>query len=415
MVTEKICNKDIGKYDDGEIRVYGTWGMGGVGKTTLAQLVYNHERVKKDFQLRCWVHVSEKFQVKEIIRKIIEFIDKCGCTLTELSALQDTLQSKLRGNKFLIVLDDVWIEENEKDKWEELSKTLSCGALGSTIVMTTRSNITSRMMAKVGELQHEVECLSEEDSWLLFKKFAFAKGREGGDISEVEFIGKEIVEKCRGLPLAVKTLGSLMWSKRSTSDWQRVKGSNIWELQENKVLPALKLSYDNLAPYLKRCFAYCCLFPKGYDMEMAVVIPLWVSNGFIPPREGKDLYVIGEEIFNCLVWRSFFQVDKDFKYTFKMHDLMHDMALHVMRHDCLVIEPACKEAIIPNEVLHLSSSYPDEKFNFSSEDLEKFTSLRSIFMFEELAISYSCYMSKPQYKFSQIFNQQYLRVLYLAS
>ncbi|KAF5823763.1 putative virus X resistance protein-like, coiled-coil [Helianthus annuus] len=400
MVIRTICNKDIGKYENGEIRVYGIWGMGGLGKTTLAQLVYNHKRVDQYFDLRCWVYVSENFQVKEIIKGIITSIDKCECTLTHLDVLQESLQSKLREKKFLIVLDDVWAEENEKAKWEGLSGTLSCGAEGSIVVMTTRSERTSRMMAKVDELQHELGCLSEEDSWLLFKKHAFAQGRVGDDIRKLEPIGREIVVKCKGLPLAVKTLGSLMWSKSSSNDWQRVKDHNIWNLQENNVLPALKLSYDNLVPHLKRCFSYFCLFPKGYKLGKDELISLWVANGFIPPRGETDLYVIGEESFNCLVWKSLFQVD-DYD-TCKIHDLVHDMAQHVMRHDCLVIEPTCKEVRIPNEVLHLSLSCSGEKFILSSDDLGKLTSLRSMFMFGD----------GDEHFISQVFNHVYLRVLY---
>ncbi|KAJ0949882.1 putative virus X resistance protein-like, coiled-coil [Helianthus annuus] len=167
MVTRTICNKDIGKYDNGEILVYGIWGMGGLGKTTLAQLVYNHERVDQYFDLRCWVYVSQNFQ-------------------------------------------------NEEGKWKTLSGTLSCGAEGSIVVMTTRLETTCRMMAKAGELRHQLGCLSEENSWLLFKKHAFAQGRVGDDIRKLEPIGREIVVKCNGLPLAVKTLGSLMWSKSSS-------------------------------------------------------------------------------------------------------------------------------------------------------------------------------------------------------
>ncbi|KAJ0613160.1 putative virus X resistance protein-like, coiled-coil [Helianthus annuus] len=410
MVIRTICNKDIGKYENGEIRVYGIWGMGGLGKTTLAQLVYNHERVDQYFDLRCWVYASENFQVKEIIKGIITSIDKRECTLPHLDVLQQSLQSKLREKKFLIVLDDVWAEENEKEEWERLSGTLSCGAEGSIVVMTTRSERTSRMMAKVGELQHELGCLSEEKSWLLFKKHAFAQGRVGDDVHKLEPIGREIVVKCKGLPLAVKTLGSLMWSKSSSNEWQRVKDSNIWNLQENNVLPALKLSYDNLAPHLKRCFSYFCLFPKGHELRKDELILLWVANGFIPPREETDnLYVIGEEIFNCLIWKSLFQVEKGSKYVdgidrCKMHDLVHDMARHVMKHDCLVIEPACNEVKIPDEVLHLSSSCPDEKLILSSEDLGKLTSLRSIFMFGEGDEGCIC----------QLFNNVYVRVLHLA-
>ncbi|KAJ0735487.1 putative virus X resistance protein-like, coiled-coil [Helianthus annuus] len=402
MVIGNICNKDIGKHENGEVRVYGIWGMGGLGKTTLAQLVYNHETVNQYFDLKCWVYVSENFQVKEIMKKIIESIDKSGCTLTQLETLQESLQSKLRGRKFLIVLDDVWAEENEKAKWEELSKTLSCGAEESIVVMTTRSQTTTRMMAMVPELQHKLGCLSEEDAWLLFKKLAFARGRERGEISELEPIGRGIVKKCKGLPLAVKTLGSLMWSKSSTNYWQHVKDNNLWELEEIHVVPAiLKLSYDNLLPHLKRCFAYCCLFPKGYPMTKGELTMLWVANDFIPAKGGNDLYMLGEEIFNCLVWRSFFSVKANsWNDEYVMHDLMHDMARHVMGDDCLVIEPD-KEVIIPNGLLHLSSSCPE--FRFSPQDLKKLTSLRSVFMFGE------------DYKgnISQIFSHMHLRVLYL--
>ncbi|KAM0053639.1 putative P-loop containing nucleoside triphosphate hydrolase, leucine-rich repeat domain superfamily [Helianthus debilis subsp. tardiflorus] len=349
-----------------------------------------------------WISVSKKFKVKEIIKEIIESIDKRKCGLPQLDMLQESLQSKLRGNKFLIILDDVWIEDGEKTQWDQLSETLSCGAEGSIVVITTQSQTTCQMITKVPELEHELGCLSEEDSWLLFKKLAFAEGRKGDDISELEPIGREIVEKCEGLPLAVKTLGGLMWSKSSTSDWQRVKDNSIWELQENNNFPALKLCYDNLLPHVKRCFVCCCLFPKGYNMEKDVLIPLWMSNGLIPPRGEIDLYVLGEEILNCLVWKSFIFKTKELSGArYIIHDLIHDMARHVMRDDCLVIEPD-KRVVIPNEALHLSSSSPD--FQFSLEDLGKLASLRSIFMFGKM----------NEGSISQIFNHVYLRVLHLS-
>ncbi|KAK9050739.1 hypothetical protein SSX86_030289 [Deinandra increscens subsp. villosa] len=333
-ISEKICDKDIGKSgnDGDQIRVYGIWG----------------------------------------------------------------------GKKFLVVLDDVCIEDNEKPEWDILSDALSCGAEGSIVLMTTRSRRTSRIMAKVSELQHELGFLSKHHSWLLFEKLAFAPERESQDvdISELEPIGREIVEKCERLPLAIETLGSLMWLKKTRKDWEVVRDSTIWNVHENKVLPSLQLSYDNLLPYLKNCFAYCCLFPKGLDIEKNLVIQLWVVNGFIPPREQMDLYVLGEEIFNCLVWRSFFQVVKKNKY--KMHDLMHEMARYVMGHDCLVIDHAGTKIEMPDEVLHLSSSCPD--FLFSSQDLGKLRSLRSILMWKGIN-NESC--------ISQILNHMYLRVLYL--
>ncbi|MFS7939555.1 putative virus X resistance protein-like, coiled-coil [Helianthus anomalus] len=138
-VIETICDKDTGKPENGEIRVYGIWGMGGVGKSTLAQLVYNHRRMIQYFDLKCWVYVSEKFQAQEILKGIIESINECEFKLTRLCVLQKSYQNKLKGKKFLVVLDDVWIKDDEKAKWDELSKTLSCGAEESIVVMTTRS------------------------------------------------------------------------------------------------------------------------------------------------------------------------------------------------------------------------------------------------------------------------------------
>ncbi|KAD6454657.1 hypothetical protein E3N88_09363 [Mikania micrantha] len=351
MVIDKICDKDIQKYYFGKILVYGIWGMGGVGKTTLAQLVYNDERVNKYFDFKFWVYVSKKFQVKEIIKKIIELIcnkENDGAH-TQLEMLQEFLRSKLTGKMFLIVLDDVWIEDDEKTKWDELREILSCGKEGSIVVITTRSQVTTRMVTTFSNLQHELGFLSKDDSWLLFKHFAFAEGRvNGGDISELGPIGREIVEKCKGLPLAIKTLGSSMWSKTSASEWERVKRNTIWE--ENNILPALKLSYDNLVPYLKRCFAYCGLFPKGYKIEKDDMIQLWIVNSFVPPRGG---------------------VVK--KNRFYMHDLMHEMARHVSSDNYMSIVPGMDDVIIPDEALHLGSSFTE--FQFSTQDLGKPTSL----------------------------------------
>ncbi|KAJ9559297.1 hypothetical protein OSB04_013911 [Centaurea solstitialis] len=396
MITQKICNKDIARHHADDVRVYAIWGMGGVGKTTLAQLVYNHEKVATYFWLKCWVYVSAEFEIEKLTKGIIESIDGCRCELSQLDTMQVYLQKILFNKKFLIVFDDVWIDDWRK--WEVLSKPLSCGVKGSIVMVTTRSKEISRMVARVPESIHKVGCLSEEDSWSLFKKLAFGVGREGEeDIRELEPIGKEMVKKCKGLPLAVKALGNVMWSKNSAVEWQRVKESDLWGLQgdEVQILPALELSYHNLPLHMKRCFAYCCLFPKGNEMAKDLLIHLWVTNGFIPSDGIADLYIIGEQIFSSLCQRSFFEDGG----ICKMHDMMHDLAQYAMRHDCSIIRPG-KELIIPHEVLHLSSSCPE--FVLSVDDSEKLRSVRSILIFAH------------EYKgnVSQIFEHKYLRVLH---
>ncbi|KAJ9559302.1 hypothetical protein OSB04_013916 [Centaurea solstitialis] len=407
-VVEKLCSEDIIGDDIEGVWVYAIWGMGGMGKTTLAQLIYNHERVKAHFELRAWVYVSNEFQVMKLTRGILESLDKNNpCEIRQLDVMQVELQKKLEGKRFLIVLDDVWIEDKDMKKWEDLVKALTSGAKGSIVMVTTRNETTSGLMATVREFQNPLGCLSEEDSWSLFKKLAFALGSksEGEKISQLESIGKEVVKKCKGLPLAVKSLGGLMRSKRNAMEWRSVKDSYVWQLQEDGILPALKLSYDNLLPHMKRCFVYSCFFPKGYEMRKDSLIELWMANGFIPPREEADLYVIGDEIFYCLVSRSFLQdlQERDGDLFCKMHDLMHDLGRYLMKRDYFFTEPR-KNLITPNdvEILHFNSSCPD--VSFSDQDLKMLTSLRSLF------ISVDEYNGNM---ISQLYKHVYLRVLYL--
>ncbi|KAM4087764.1 hypothetical protein ACB094_07G020600 [Castanea mollissima] len=363
--------------DQDNLAIYAVWGMGGLGKTTLAQLVYNDVRVEKNFELRIWVCVSDDFQIIRLVRAIIESIDGKECKLSELDPLQQHLQEKLCGRRFLLVLDDVWNENHEE--WDCLKHMLTCGAKGSMLIVTTRNETIARMMATLHPI-HRMGCLSEDDSWSLFKGRAFGMGRVE-EKSELESIGKEIVKKCGGVPLAIKALGSLMSLKNRKSDWESVEKSQIWDLPigNNSILLALKLSYHHLPPHLRQCFAFCCVFPKGHDLEMNKLIQLWMANGFIPFKEPSDLYDFGVDIFNELVWRSFFQDVKE-EYpgyiTCKMHDLMHDLAQSIMSHECLVVESS-KDVKVAGRIIHMSFNWNSPRAISLNEDLCKVRSLRT--------------------------------------
>ncbi|KAL4614023.1 hypothetical protein ACB092_07G025400 [Castanea dentata] len=363
--------------DQDNLAIYAVWGMGGLGKTTLAQLVYNDVRVEKHFEKRIWVCVSDDFQIIRLVRAIIESIDGSGCNLSELDPLQQHLQEKLRGRRFLLVLDDVWNENHEK--WDCLKHMLTCGAKGSMLIVTTRIETIARMMATLHPI-HRMGCLSEDDSWSLFKGRAFGMGRVE-EKSELESIGKEIVKKCGGVPLAIKALGSLMSLKSRKSDWESVEKSQIWDLPigDNSILLALKLSYHHLLPHLRQCFAFCCVFPKDHDLEMNELIQLWMANGFIPFKRPLELYDIGVDIFNELVWRSFFQ-DVEEVYpgyiTCKMHDLMHDLAQSIMSHECLVVESG-KDVKVAGRIIHMSYDWNSSQAISLNEDLCKVRSLRT--------------------------------------
>ncbi|KAB2057566.1 hypothetical protein ES319_A11G177600v1 [Gossypium barbadense] len=336
---ENVINGLFGSsLDQNDLSIYAICGMGGLGKTTLAQLVFNDERVERGFGLRIWVCVSDAFEVRRLIKAVIESIDGSPCDIKELDPLQRYLQEKLRGKRFLLVLDDVWNENYEK--WDGFRNSLKVGAKGSVVIVTTRIEKVALIMATL-PIYH-LDYLSDENSWLLFKQRSFLMESEEG-YSRLERIGKQIVLKCGGVPLAVKALGSMLRLKRRESDWLSVKESEIWELPDDGsgILPALRLSYDNLPSYLRQCFAYCSIFPKDCEMDKSQLIELWMANGFVPSRGRRELREIGDEIFLELTWRSFFQDVTEYHdgtVTCKMHDLVHDLAISIMRFECYMYD-----------------------------------------------------------------------------
>ncbi|KAG5227232.1 disease resistance protein [Salix suchowensis] len=256
LISTLLANSD-------DLSVYAIHGMGGLGKTTLAQLVYTDASVEGHFDLRIWVCVSDDFDIRRLTRAIIESIEDKPCTLQELDTLQRHLQEKLIGRRFLLVLDDVWGHDHEK--WNALKDALRVGAGGCAIIITTRLKQVADRIATIPV--HQMRRLSEDDSWLLFERLAFGTRRRE-EYVHLESIGKAIVNKCNGVPLALKALGNLLRSKRSERQWLSVQKSEIWNLpDEFGILPALKLSYNNLPPHLKQCFGFCCMFPKDHVMK----------------------------------------------------------------------------------------------------------------------------------------------------
>ncbi|KAL9381393.1 hypothetical protein Peur_027050 [Populus x canadensis] len=373
---EELVNILLSNADN--LPIYAIWGMGGLGKTTLSQMVYNEERVKLQFSLRIWVCVSTDFDVRRLTRAIIESIDGAPCGLQELDPLQRRLQEKLNGNKFLLVLDDVW--DDYGDRWTKLKEVLRCGAKGSAVIITTRIEMVARRM-EPAFVKH-MGRLSEEDSWHLFQRLAIGMRRKEEWV-HLENIGVSIVKKCGGVPLAIKALGNLMRLKESEDQWIAVKESEIWDLREeaNEILPALRLSYTNLSPHLKQCFAYCAIFPKDHVMRREELVALWMANGFISCRREMDLHVMGIEIFNELVGRSFLQEVEDDGFgniTCKMHDLVHDLAQSIAAQECYTTEGDGElELEIPKTARHVAFY---NKSVASSYKVLKVLSLRSLLL-----------------------------------
>ncbi|KAH0646761.1 hypothetical protein KY290_034406 [Solanum tuberosum] len=299
-------------------------GMGGLGKTTLAQMVFNDQRVTEHFHPKIWVCVSDNFDEKRLMKTIIGNIERSSLDIEDLASLQEKLQELLNGKTYLLVLDDVWNEDQQK--WDNLRAVLKVGASGASVLTTTRLEKVGSIM---GTLQpYELSNMSQEDCWLLFMQRAFGHQEEINP--NLVTIGKEIVKKCGGVPLAAKTLGGILRFKREEREWEHVRDSEIWNLpqDESSILPALRLSYHHLPLDLRQCFVYCAVFPKDTEMVKENLIAIWMAHGFLLSKGNLELENVGNEVWKELYLRSFFQeIDvKSGKTYFKMHDLIHDLA-----------------------------------------------------------------------------------------
>ena len=178
----------------------------------------------------------------------------------------------MKDKKFLIVLDDVW--EEDYNNWDVLRSTFEFGKRESRVIVTTR-NSTIASNVKTGPT-YELHPVPYNDCWQIFVDHAF-DGDSNAD-PHLQEIGKKLVEKCGGLPLALKSLGGLLRSKKNPEEWESILYSHVWKA--NKSLPSLWLSYRYLSSCLKQCFAYCSVFPKGYEFTRGEIILLWMAEGF---------------------------------------------------------------------------------------------------------------------------------------
>ncbi|KAL6130712.1 hypothetical protein ACLB2K_069091 [Fragaria x ananassa] len=393
---------------DDKLSVVPVVGMGGIGKTTLAQLVYNDERVKLHFDLQAWVCVSVEFDILRTTQKLYGSITSQSCGVTELDLLQVKLKELLTDKKFLLVLDDVWNENNID--WDVFKRPFESGARGSKTIVTTRIESVSSVMGTVAS--HRLMQMSEEDCWLLFAKHAFKNADVLRSNPNLEVIGRQIVGKCKGLPLAAKSLGGLLRSELSIGKWENVLKSDLWDLsdREMNILPALWLSYHHLPSHLKRCFAYCSIFPKGYEFKRSELVLLWMAEDLLQPKNKKTLEEIGEDYFDILISRSFFQhlfdnYHHDPIYT--MHDLINDLAKVVSGDFCIRLEE--EESINNITILRIRNLKHLRHLDLSRSSIEKLPdTLCSLYNLQTLVLRNCGAISKLPSHFGRLINLRHL-------
>ena len=393
--------------------------MGGMGKTTLARLVFDDtaEPIASHFAPKAWVCVSNEFDQVRVSKALLNSVSSQRSSSEDFHVIQRELKKALAGKRFLIVLDDLW--SDIYNKWDDLRSPLFEGAPGSKILVTTRDHGVATWVGGHKNV-YELKQLSEDDCWSVFQTHAF----EHININEhqnLETIGRSIVKKCGGLPLAAKAIGGLLRSELREREWERILDSKIWDLPIDKceIIPALRLSYIHLPSHLKRCFAYCAIFPQDYEFKKEDLIPLWRGEGLIQQsKDDRRKENVGDKYFCELLSRSFFQSSSSNESLFTMHDLVNDLAKYVASETCIHLDKEFKnnwQRPIPESTRHSSFIRGDYDIFKMFERFHKKEHLRTFIVVPTQNWGFSVGHISNKVLQELIPRLRYLRVLCLSS
>ncbi|PAN44152.1 hypothetical protein PAHAL_9G021000 [Panicum hallii] len=339
--------------DKKELRVLSIFGFGGVGKTTAAMALYRKCGVK--FKRRAMVTVSHGTDPDEVLKDILKQvkesnvhqqgqirstantsakkdqaspdpqrqsmmsffqkhtsrlsqITRCarsqvddGTTSKEHEAITRELREHLQGNRYLLLIDDVW----SSSTWQTIWSCLPKNAEGSRVMVTTRFEAVANTSVTHHKHFHKMQVLSRSDAQKLFEESM--EDRQPGLKDRVP---ARIWEMCGGLPLPIVTMAGLVASKPLTeqNEWIEVCDSLFPQPQvchkPEEFMRIINYCYTALPSDLKACSLYLCLFPKGRKIRRKRLIRRWIAEGFVSEKHGLSEEDVAETCFNQLVDRK---------------------------------------------------------------------------------------------------------------
>nr|CAD1843647.1 unnamed protein product [Ananas comosus var. bracteatus] len=376
------------------LQVIAVAGMGGIGKTTLAQNVYNNPRIGDHFQVRIWICVTQKYSDDQLLQEITRKAEGSNGSAERVS--------ELGGRRIFLVLDDVW----RSDIWTDLlQKQLQNGAASGCVLVTTRDqNVAKGMGAKH---IHQVEKMSVDSAWELLCKRTYLEEEGEEDARSLRSVGVQIVNKCGGLPLAIKVIAGVLATKeKSRKEWEKVLRSNAWSMSElpEEFRGALYLSYDDLLPHLKQCFLSLCLYPEHDVHFIHKLRTMWVAEGFVKQEGGSIMEESAEQYHSELIRRSLLQPDPlsvdQSKCT--MHDLLRSLGQYLSRGESYYGDPQSLDATAISELRHLSIAETGKIVTIPGPETKRLR-LRTLLLFK----------SPPRIEHNLFSRVPYLRVLIL--
>ncbi|XP_047971438.1 putative late blight resistance protein homolog R1B-14 [Salvia hispanica] len=269
-------------------------GMGGLGKTTLARMVYHDPLVVETFPVRAWITVSQDYDTIDILGNLLHYLEKEGerGLAKDSDSTVEKIYKILRVKKHLIVFDDVW----SGDIWNDMRHVLYHNDNGSRIVITTRITSVASYISSASPL-HEMQFLKPDQSWKLLKEKVFP---QKDCPSELQKVGQDIATKCKGLPLAIILVAGVLSNVRETREsWEKILDDVNSAINKNGEFDEImSLSYTHLPLYLRPCFLYMGSFPEDHEIRISKLIKLWIAEGMVESEKEAQEYV------NDLIMRS---------------------------------------------------------------------------------------------------------------
>ncbi|XP_057801598.1 putative late blight resistance protein homolog R1B-16 [Salvia miltiorrhiza] len=325
VIKNRLCKGSF------RLQVIPIVGTGGIGKTTLAKILYNDSLIRKKFSICGWVTISQDHSVERIVLNLL-------ASMKEISAIRDAksdipmetlICEYLKGRRYLIVMDDMW----SKKAWDNVKMLFPDVSNGSRIIVTTRLQVVAAYVDSSCSI-HTMSLLDTYHSWNLLKRKVF--GHKDIPI-ELEDIGKKIVKNCGGLPLSIVVVAGLLSKIHTRYSWKQI-AQNGGQLET-----IIGSSYTHLPNYSKPCLLYMAGFPEDYEIRVSELIHLWICEGFVTlsiSNGSKSLEEEAEDCFNDLVQRSLLLV-----ISRKFDGKIKSCSLHdIVREFC--VREAAKEKVI---------------------------------------------------------------------
>ncbi|XP_057812467.1 putative late blight resistance protein homolog R1A-10 [Salvia miltiorrhiza] len=319
-------------------------GIPGQGKTTLAWKIYQSDQIGYHFPIRIWVNISQVFNSRDVFLEILKrFFPSQDTSSLNFNDLAQTVRACLEKEKFLLVLDDVW----SVVAWDKIKEVLPVDNGEAKVLITTRETDVGEK-SRVYKAPHNLKFLDDDESWELLQYEVFGLEDCPPELSTVGYV---IAKKCDGVPLTIVVIGGILFDQltksRSTaaSEWETVSTNVSGALQDDKtqrITEAVELSYQRLPDDLRECFVFLGVFPEDYEIPAKMLCGLWISEGYVLPRNGKSLEESAEDNMNDLICRNLLKVEKTNHMgkvkTCQVHDMIRAFCIKISKDENLCHE-----------------------------------------------------------------------------